>query len=94
VLQEKGTGHDPQNRVHYRIDPGNTVTYNYDPAGRMFNVTDDTGNYTFTYDNMNRLTQATTDYSFDNAGRVARPFAFFAKAGVVHCHKETAMSRR
>ena len=59
---------DSQNRVGYRIDPGNTINYTYDPAGRMTSVNDSTGTYAFTYDNMNRLTQAMTDYSFDSAG--------------------------
>jgi RHS repeat-associated protein len=69
---------DPQNRVGYRLDPGNTVYFTYDPAGRMTNVNDDTGTYTFSYDNMNRLTQATTDYSFDSAGALTVKYGYDA----------------
>ena len=34
---------DLQNRVGYRLDPGNTVYYTYDAAGRMTQVQDNTG---------------------------------------------------
>ena len=36
----------------------------YDPAGRMTQVQDTTGTYSFTYDNMGRLTSTTTAYTF------------------------------
>lgn len=39
------------------------MNYTYDAAGRLTQVQDPTGTYSFTYDNMNRLTQATTDYA-------------------------------
>jgi RHS repeat-associated protein len=77
---------DSQNRVGYRLDPGNTVYYTYDPAGRMTKVNDDTGTYTFTYDNMNRLTQASTDYTFDSAG------AFTVKYGYDAASNRTSMT--
>jgi RHS repeat-associated protein len=40
------------------------VQYTYDPAGRMTQVQDPTGTYSFTYDNMGRLTSTTTAYTF------------------------------
>ena len=77
---------DSQNRVGFRLDPGNTVYYTYDPAGRMTNVNDDTGTYTFSYDNMNRLSQATTDYTFDSAG------AFTVRYGYDAASNRTSMT--
>ncbi len=41
-------------------------------------VGDPTGTYSFTYDNMNRLTQATTDYSFDSHGAYTVQYGYDA----------------
>ena len=63
-------GYDFQNRVISKQDPGN-IYYTYDAAGRLTQVNDynsDTGTYTFSYDNMNRLTSATTNYQFTSIG--------------------------
>jgi len=38
--------------------------YDYDVAGRLAKAIDASGTYTFTYDNLNRLIEADTDYSF------------------------------
>ena len=40
------------------------MNYTYDAASRLTRVTDPTGTYQFTYDNMGRLTQTSTVYSF------------------------------
>ncbi len=42
---------------------------------RKYNAT---GTYSFTYDNMNRLTQATTDYSFDSHGAYTVQYGYDA----------------
>ncbi|MGA7218805.1 MAG: RHS repeat-associated core domain-containing protein, partial [Candidatus Sulfotelmatobacter sp.] len=63
-------GYDFQNRVISKQDPGN-IYYTYDAAGRLTQVNDynsDTGTYTFSYDNMNRLTSTTTNYQFTSIG--------------------------
>ncbi len=40
------------------------MNYTYDNDSRLIQVTDPTGTYQFTFDNMGRLTQATTQYTF------------------------------
>jgi YD repeat-containing protein len=40
------------------------VTFTFDGASRLTQVSDPTGTYTFGYDNLGRLTQTTTNYSF------------------------------
>jgi RHS repeat-associated protein len=40
------------------------VNYTYDNDSRLIQVSDPTGTYQFTFDNMGRLTQATTQYTF------------------------------
>ncbi len=40
------------------------MNYTYDNDSRLIQVTDPTGTYQFTFDNMGRLTQATTSYTF------------------------------
>jgi YD repeat-containing protein len=40
------------------------VNYTYDLESRLTQVTDPTGTYSFTFDNMGRLTSATSSYSF------------------------------
>jgi RHS repeat-associated protein len=53
------------------------VTYTYDAAGRMTEVQDTvTGTYTFGYDNMNRLSSAGVDYSFDSAGTLTVQYGY------------------
>jgi YD repeat-containing protein len=45
--------YDFQNRVWQKNYPDSTTTqFNYDGADRLSQVTDPTGTYTFTYDNM------------------------------------------
>jgi len=70
--------HDLECRVWQKDYPGGSYTqFNYDPADRLTSVQDsDTGTYSFTYDNMNRLTQATVDYSFDSAGALTVQYGY------------------
>jgi YD repeat-containing protein len=43
------------------------VNYTYDNDSRLTQVVDPTGTYQFTFDNMGRLTNATTSYGYDAA---------------------------
>ena len=59
--------YDYQNHLYIKQDPGEIV-YDYDPAGRLTQVNDyntaSEATYGFVYDNMNRLSSATTTYQF------------------------------
>jgi RHS repeat-associated protein len=53
------------NRLAQKQYPDNsTVNYAYDNDSRLTQVTDPTGTYSFTFDNMGRLTGTTTQYAF------------------------------
>ncbi|HTM39199.1 MAG TPA: RHS repeat-associated core domain-containing protein [Terriglobales bacterium] len=57
--------YDPLGRLTSKAYPDSTqVNYTYDAASRLTTVTDPTGTYTYTYDNMGRLVQTSTVYSF------------------------------
>jgi len=57
--------YDQSNRLTQKSYPDSTsVNYTYDLDSRLTQVTDPTGTYTFTFDNMGRLTAATSSYSF------------------------------
>jgi RHS repeat-associated protein len=57
--------YDALNRLTQNAYPGGaTVGYSYDGDSRLTQATDSTGTYQFTFDNMGRLTGATTSYSF------------------------------
>jgi RHS repeat-associated protein len=71
--------YDNQNRLYLKTYPdATTVEYDYDLAGRLAKVIDANGTYTFTYDNMNRLIQADTDYKFDTAGTLTVKYGYDA----------------
>jgi RHS repeat-associated protein len=53
--------YDALNRL---LSKSTGVQYTYDLAGRSTQVSDATGNYGFTYDNMDRLIGTTTQYTF------------------------------
>jgi len=56
---------DQLNRLTAKTYPDSTaVNYTYDNDSRLTQVTDPTGTYQFTFDNMGRLTGATTNYAF------------------------------
>jgi RHS repeat-associated protein len=57
--------YDKLDRVTGKQYPDSTgVNYAYDILSHLTQVVDSTGTYDFTYDNMGRLTQASTQYSF------------------------------
>jgi len=57
--------YDFLNRLTKKQYPdGTSMNYTYDVANRLTQVTDSTGTYTLAYDNMDRLMQASTVYSF------------------------------
>ena len=52
-------------RAQFDPQRGSTnVEYYYDLAGKVSQVSDPTGTYGFTYDNMGRLTGTSTQYAF------------------------------
>jgi RHS repeat-associated protein len=57
--------YDQLNRLTQKTYPDTTtVNYTYDDDSRLTQVTDPTGTYAFTFDNMGRLTNTSTQYSF------------------------------
>jgi len=57
--------YDQANRLTQKSYPNSTaVNYSYDADSRLTQVTDSTGVYQFTYDNMGRLKSTVTNYSF------------------------------
>jgi len=70
--------YDYQNNLRQKTYPdGSSITYKRDVAARLYEVDDTvTGTYTFGYDNMNRLTSATVDYSFDSAGALSVQYGY------------------
>jgi RHS repeat-associated protein len=57
--------YDALNRLTSKTYPDSTsVAYSYDDASRLTQVQDPTGTYNFVYDNMGRLKQSTSAYSF------------------------------
>jgi RHS repeat-associated protein len=57
--------YDQLNRLMQKTYPDSTaVNYTYDNDSRLTQVSDPTGTYQFTFDNMGRLTAATTQYAF------------------------------
>ncbi|MGA2482628.1 MAG: RHS repeat-associated core domain-containing protein [Candidatus Acidiferrales bacterium] len=57
--------YDQLNRLTQKAYPDSTaVNYTHDNDSRLTQVTDPTGTYQFTFDNMGRLTGTTTSYAF------------------------------
>jgi len=57
--------YDQLNRLTKKTYPDSTtVNYTYDNDSRLTQVSDPTGTYQFTFDNMGRLTSTTTSYAF------------------------------
>ena len=57
--------YDALNRLTEKDYPDTTkVEYTYDLVSRLLGVSDPSGTYGFTYDNMDRLTGTTAQYSF------------------------------
>jgi RHS repeat-associated protein len=58
-------GYDALYRLTSKTYPDSTaVNYTYDPLSRLTQVSDPTGTYSFTYDNLGRLMGTGTQYSF------------------------------
>lgn len=71
--------YDFQNSLYQKIYPDSTsVNYTYDAARRLKQVADATGTYAFSYDYMNRLTEADTTYAFVSIGTDAIKYGYDA----------------
>lgn len=71
--------YDQLNRLTQKSYPDSTnVTYTYDNASRLTQVVDPTGTYSFTFDNMGRLTATTTSYSFLTSRTFTNSYAYDA----------------
>ena len=71
--------YDGLNRLAQKSYPDTTtVNYTYDLDSRLTQVTDPTGTYQFTFDNMGRLTSATTSYTFLTARNFTTGYSYDA----------------
>jgi len=71
--------YDALNRLVQKTYPDSTVVnYTYDNDSRLTQVTDSTGAYQFTFDNMGRLTGTTTQYSFLASRNFTNSYAYDA----------------
>jgi YD repeat-containing protein len=71
--------YDEVNRLVEKTYPdSSTVAYTYDLAGKLTQVVDPTGTYSFSYDNMGRLTGTTTAYSFLTGRNFTTAYAYDA----------------
>ena len=69
--------YDQLNRLTQKTYPDSTaVNYTYDNDSRLTAVTDPTGTYSFTFDNMGRLTGTTTNYSFLTSRSFTTAYAY------------------
>jgi len=76
--------YDFLNRLSTKQYPdGTAVNYTYDPLSRLTQVSDPTGNYAFTYDNMGRLTGTSTQYAFLNGQTLTNAYAYDADSNRV-----------
>lgn len=71
--------YDYQSRLVRKLYPDSSqVNYTFDATGRLTQVSDASGVYAFTYDNMNRLTVAGANYSFDSVGNYTVKYGYDA----------------
>jgi RHS repeat-associated protein len=71
--------YDGLNRLTQKSYPDTTtVNYTYDLGSRLTQVTDPTGTYQFTFDNMGRLTAASTSYTFLTARNFTTGYSYDA----------------
>jgi RHS repeat-associated protein len=71
--------YDTMNRLAQKTYPDlSTVNYTYDNDSRLTQVSDPTGTYSFTFDNMGRLTGTTTGYSFLTSRTFTTSYAYDA----------------
>ncbi len=74
-----GYVYDGLNRLKQKSYPDTTtVNYAYDLDSRLMQVTDPTGTYQFTFDNMGRLTSANTSYTFLTARNFTTGYSYDA----------------
>ncbi len=67
------------NRLTQKLYPDSTtVNYTYDNDSLLTQVTDPTGTYQFTFDNMGRLTNTTTSYAFLTGRNFTTSYAYDA----------------
>lgn len=78
-LQTISYTYDELNRLTHKSYPDSTtISYTYDSASRLVQVQDPSGTYAFAYDNMDRLTQASTVYSVLPAKTFSVSYAYDA----------------
>jgi RHS repeat-associated protein len=71
--------YDQLNRLAQKSYPDTTtVNYTYDLDSRLTQVTDPTGTYQFTFDNMGRLTSASTSFAFLTARSFTNGYSYDA----------------
>ncbi len=71
--------YDQVNRLTQKSYPNSTaVNYSYDADSRLTQVTDPTGTYSFTFDNIGRLTATTTGYAFLSGRNFTTHYAYDA----------------
>src|SRR5260370_42249822 len=71
--------YDGLNRLTQKSYPDTTtVNYTYDLDSRLTQVTDPTGTYQFTFDNMGRLASASASYSFLTARTFTAGYSYDA----------------
>src|SRR5712664_2720868 len=79
MLEGRYLRSDGLNRLTQKSYPDTTtVNYTYDLDSRLTQVTDPTGTYQFTFDNMGRLTSASTSYTFLTARNFTTGYSYDA----------------
>jgi RHS repeat-associated protein len=79
MLEGRYLRYDGLNRLTQKSYPDTTtVNYTYDLDSRLTQVTDPTGTYQFTFDNMGRLTSASASYSFLTARTFTAGYSYDA----------------
>jgi RHS repeat-associated protein len=72
-------GYDTLNRLKSKSYPdSSSIAYTYDLDGHLTNVVDPTGTYTFSFDNMGRLTGTTTNYAFNSSKTYSNTYGYDA----------------
>jgi RHS repeat-associated protein len=73
--------YDALNRLVQKSYPDSTsAEYTYDLVGKVLQVNDPTGTYSFSYDNMGRLIGTTTSYSFLTSRNFTTSYAYDANS--------------
>jgi RHS repeat-associated protein len=73
--------YDALNRLTQKTYPDSTTAeYTYDLVGKVLGVTDPTGTYGFSYDNMGRLTGTTAEFAFLSSTTFTNAFTYDANS--------------